>query len=533
MIKIKELVLFITIGALVLCSCSNGEQSTNKVSNDGDTILISEVEKNLNLEEEKSDLNLEEEKEEDMSYYIDVTDFLTDEEVDIMRRGIVKELIVEDEEYISEKIREKEVREEVDRYYANIKWQKYSYEDLVNMMNLLYKIMRRTHPEYKPVSDELFNKRMLDVFRIKDLRSQEFRKNKNVASGRDMFICVPGGRYDGKYYFEQGEDIENNTDMKYLFVERCMTCPWIFDAKNNIVMRYFLGLSNIAEFDLWNDDKYSWGKGEYVEEKLTDLREVMTKRVPLYEKCLKQGRILMRKRTIDYVYHYNNYIFYQSKASFEWLISDEYDRKDVAGLYKYFNYDKDNDLNKLILKEIKTKAFIDNEYVGIYRKNGYGDPHLTVFGSDMYEKPALRIGMIKYIAENVYDPKDKDEYGLPWAKALQFLQDEFTYPHDDVSKYPYDGEFDYGLILAYYLQKAHDNYVAQSGSEPECWQDRFGRSLYNVEKDCESKFYKVIKEKNYYGLPSEYEDFCAKKYIETREKCLIQSTKYELMNEEN
>ena len=49
MIKIKELVLFITIGALVLCSCSNGEQSTNKVSNDGDTILMSEVEKNLNL----------------------------------------------------------------------------------------------------------------------------------------------------------------------------------------------------------------------------------------------------------------------------------------------------------------------------------------------------------------------------------------------------------------------------------------------------------------------------------------------------
>ncbi|MBR5210402.1 MAG: hypothetical protein IKV67_11200, partial [Paludibacteraceae bacterium] len=313
MIKIKELVLFITIGALVLCSCSNGEQSTNKVSNDGDTILMSEVEKNLNLEEEK---------EEDMSYYIDVTDFLTDEEADIMRRGIVKELIVEDEEYISEKIREKEVREEVDRYYANIKWQKYSYADLVNRMNLLYKIMRRVHPEYKPVSDDLFSKRVLDVFRIKDLRSQEFRKNKNVASGRDLFICVPGGRYDGEYYFEQGENIENNNNMIYLFTERCMTWPWIFDAKNNIVMKYLDRFYNIAKFDLWDDEKYSWGKGEYVEEKLTDLRDVMTKRVPLYEKCLKQGRILIEKRFIDYICHYNNYIFYQSKASFEWLISD-------------------------------------------------------------------------------------------------------------------------------------------------------------------------------------------------------------------
>ncbi len=522
MIKIKELVLFITIGALVLCSCSNGEQSTNKVSNGGDSILRLEG---------KTDLNFEEEKEDNMNF-IDVTDFLTEQEVDIMRKSIVKELKVEDEEYISQKIREKEVPEEVDRYYDNIKFQKFSYADLVNRMNLLYKIMRRVHPEYKPVSDDLFSKRVLDVFRIKDLRSQEFRKNKNVASGRDLFICVPGGRYDGEYYFEQGENIENNNNMIYLFTERCMTWPWIFDAKNNIVMKYLDRFYNIAKFDLWDDEKYSWGKGEYVEEKLTDLRNVMTKRVPLYEKCLKQGRILIEKRFIDYICHYNNYIFYQSKASFEWLISDEYDRKKVTGLYKYFNYDKDNDLNKLILNEIKKCAFRDNEYVGIY-KRGYGDPHLTVFGSDMYEKPALRIGMIKYIAENVYDPKDKDEHGLPWAKALQFLQDEYTYPHDDESDYPYDGEFDYGLILAYYLQKAHDNYVAQSGSEPECWQDRFGRSLYNVEKDCESKFYKVIKEKNYYGLPSEYADFCAKKYIETREKCLSQSTKYELMNEEN
>ena len=520
MIKIKELVLFITIGAFVLCSCSNGEQSTNKVSNDGDSISMSD---------KKNDLSIKEEKEDDMDF-IDVTDFLTEEEVDIMRKHIVKELIVEDEEYFSEKIREKDVSEEVDRYYANISWQKFSYADLVNRMNLLYKIMRRVHPEYKPVSDELFSKRMLDVFRIKDVRSQEFRKNKNVASGRDLFLYVPGRQIDGEDYFEQGMNIENNEDMIDLFVERCQSWPWIFDAKNNIILKYMDRFYDNAQFDLWDVEKYSWGKGEFVEEKLTDLREVMTKRVPLYEKCLKHGRILLKKRTIDRIFHYNNYIFYQNKASFSWLISDEYDRKDVVDLYKYFNYDKDNDLNKLILKEIKKCAFRDNEYVGIY-KRGYGDPHLTVFGSDVYEKPALRIGMIKYIAENVYDPKDKDEHGLPWAKALQFLQDEYTYPHDDESDYPYDGEFDYGLILAYYLQKAHDNYVAQSGSEPECWQDNFGRSLYNVEKDCESKFYKVIKEKNYYGLPSEYADFCEKKYVEIREECLRKSMIYEKMNE--
>ena len=526
MIKIKGLVQLITIGAFVFCSCSNSEQSTNnnKVSNDGDSISMSEGGSDLKLDEEEEEFS-----------YIDVTDFLTEQEVDIMRKSIVKELIVEDEEYISQEIREKEVPEEVDRYYANINWQKFSYADLVNRMNLLYKIMRCVHPEYKPVSDELFSKRVLEVFRIKDLRSQEFRKNKNVASGRDLFLYVPGRQSDGEDYFEQGMNIENNEDMIDLFVERCQSWPWIFDAKNNIILKYMDRFYDNAKFDLWNEEKYSWGNeenDEFVAEKLTDLREVMTKRVPLYEKCLKQGRILMRKRTIDYVYHYNNYIFYQSKASFAWLLSDRHIRENVIDLYKYFNYDKDNELNKLILKEIKKCAFRDNEYVGIY-KRGYGDPHLTVFGSDVYEKPALRIGMIKYIAENVYDPKDKDEHGLPWAKALQFLQDEYTYPHDDESDYPYDGEFDYGLILAYYLQKAHDNYVAQSGSEPECWQDNFGRSLYNVEKDCESKFYKVIKEKNYYGLPSEYEDFCREKYIETREKCLSQSMKYKLMNEEN
>lgn len=533
MINFKGHILFIAIGAFVFCSCSNGEQSTNKVSNDGDTILMSEVEKDLNLEEGK-DLNLEEEKEVDMNY-IDVTDFLTEEEVDIMRKHIVKELIVEDEEYFSEMIREKDVSEEVDRYYANISWQKFSYADLVNRMNLLYKIMRRVHPEYKPVSDELFSKRMLDVFRIKDVRSQEFRKNKNVASGRDLFLYVPGGQSDGGDYFEQGVNIENNEDMIDLFVEHCQSWPWIFDAKNNIVSRYSCCFYDDAKFDLWNEEKYSWGNeenDEFVAEKLTDLREVMTKRVPLYEKCLKQGRILMKKSAIDYVYHLNNYIFYQSKASFAWLLSDRHIREDVIDLYKYFNYDKDNELNKLILKEIKTGAFRNNEYVGIY-KNAYCDPHLTVFGSDVYGKPTLRIGMIKYISENVYDPNDKDEYGLPWAKALQFLQDEFTYPHDDESDYPYDGEFDNGLILAYYLQKAYDNYVAQSGSEPECWEDNFGKSLYNVGKDCESKFYKVIKEKNYYGLPSEYADFCEKKYVEIREECLRKSMIYEKMNEKD
>lgn len=257
----------------------------------------------------------------------------------------------------------------------------------------------------------------------------------------------------------------------------------------------------------------------------------MTKRVPLYEKCLKQGRILMSKSEIDFIYHYNNYIFYQSKASFAWLsLREGLLLEDLTNLYKYFNYDKDNDLNKLILKEIKKCAFRDNEYVGIY-KRGYGDPHLTVIGSDVYGDPVLRIGMIKYIVENVYDPNDKDEYGLPWAKAIQFLQDEWGYPQSDNPNYPYDKNFGNGLIIAYYLQKAHDNYVAQSGTEPECWQDYFGRSLYNVGKDCESKFYKVIKEKNYYGLPSEYADFCEKKYVEIREECLRKSMIYEKMNE--
>ncbi len=509
------------ISACIFCGCG-GKQST---SNNSDA---TESTGNIVTQTNKSPIvfatenNIKEIASKDGNMMIDVTDFLTKEGADILRECIIKEYQIEDEGMLTVCIvdRPENDFDAIDDFYAKHQFKSYSRDDLYNMMCIHEAFIKKIHPEYKPVSDELFKERVKEVFGITDMNDPTFRKSQNIMNDSCFFIYLWGYAVENKL-FEPGvwlgektgirdiEHYDSSTRSYYFYQDKKMIFP---DRPSTVDCR----------FDIMDPYEDCWGV-KYDTKKITDLRNILTEREPLYEKCRKQGRLWVNKEYVDFIFHFNNYIFHQSKASLNWLIT-KYSYT-VETLFGYFNYDKDEDLNKHICKQVKTEAFKDGEYVGLTKYSDY-----RFSGKDVYGNWVLREGLLKTMAENVYDPKDKDEYGLPGCKLMQHLQEYIQFPSYD-EKISSDRSFLRPLTFAYYTDKAYNNFVEQSGQEPNCWIDHFGLALYDVENDCESAFYKKIKKDNFYDN-EEFKDLCLRRYNINREKSLEKSLKYKMMKSE-
>lgn len=505
------------ISACILCGCG-GKQST---SNNSDA---TESTGNIVTQTNKSPIvfatenNIKEIASKDGNMMIDVTDFLTKEGADILRECIIKEYQIEDEGMLTVCIvdRPENDFDAIDDFYAKHQFKSYSRDDLYNMMCIHEAFIKKIHPEYKPVSDELFKERVKEVFGITDMNDPTFRKSQNIMNDSCFFIYLWGYAVENKL-FEPGvwlgektgirdiEHYDSSTRSYYFYQDKKMIFP---DRPSTVDCR----------FDIMDPYEDCWGV-KYDTKKITDLRNILTEREPLYEKCRKQGRLWVNKEYVDFIFHFNNYIFHQSKASLNWLIT-KYSYT-VETLFGYFNYDKDEDLNKHICKQVKTEAFKDGEYVGLTEYS-----YFNFYGEDVYGNWVLREGLLKTMAENVYDPKDKDEYGLPGCKLMQHLQEYIDYDYSDELNSKDD--FEPTLKYAYYTDKAYNNFVEQSGQEPNCWIDHFGLALYDVENDCESALYKKIKKDNFYDN-EEFKDLCMRRYNVNREKCLEKSMKQEMM----
>lgn len=505
------------ISACIFCGCG-GKQST---SNNSDA---TESTGNIVTQTNKSPIvfatenNIKEIATKDGNMMIDVTDFLTKEGADILRECIIKEYQMEDEDMLTYSYQGKDVPSEIVNFYEKHRFKSYSRDDLYNMMCICEAVMKKIHPEYKPVSDELFKERVKEVFGITDMNDPTFRKSQNIMNDSCFFIYLwgyavnnqlfePGARLDEETEILAIEHYDSSTSSYYFYQDKKMIFP---DRPSTVDCR----------FDIMDPYEDCWGV-KYDTKKITDLRNILTEREPLYEKCRKQGRLWVNKEYVDFIFHFNNYIFHQSKASLNWLIT-KYSYT-VETLFGYFNYDKDEDLNKHICKQVKTEAFKDGEYVGLTKYSDY-----RFSGKDVYGNWVLREGLLKTMAENVYDPKDKDEYGLPGCKLMQHLQEYIQFPSYD-EKISSDRSFLRPLTFAYYTDKAYNNFVEQSGQEPNCWIDHFGIALYDVEHDCESNFYKKIIKDNFYDN-EEFKDLCLRRYNINREKSLEKSLKYKMMN---
>lgn len=507
------------ISACIFCGCG-GKQST---SNNSDA---TESTGNIVTQTNKSPIvfatenNIKEIASKDGNMMIDVTDFLTKEGADILRECIIKEYQIEDEGMLTVCIvdRPENDFDAIDDFYAKHQFKSYSRDDLYNMMCIHEAFIKKIHPEYKPVSDELFKERVKEVFGITDMNDPTFRKSQNVMNDSCFFIYLWGYAVDNGL-FEPGVYLGENTEINNIEHYDSSTQEYYFYLDTKMVFPHRPSAEH-CRFDVMDPWEDGWGH-KYDSEKITDLRNILTIREPLYEKCRTQGRIWIDKEYIDFVFHYNNYIFYQNKASLNWLIA-KYPYT-VEIIFGHFNYDKDEVLNKYICKQVKTAAFKDNEYVGLSEYSLF-----NFYGHDVYGNWVLREGLLKTMADNAYDPKEKDEYGLQGCKLMQHLQEYIQFPSYD-EKISSDRSFLRPLTFAYYTDKAYNNFVEQSGQEPNCWIDHFGLALYDVENDCESALYKKIKKDNFYDN-EEFKDLCLRRYNINREKSLEKSLKYKMMN---
>lgn len=505
------------ISACILCGCG-GNQSTSNNSEALDSLGNSSTQTNKSPIIFTTENNIKEITLEDSIIMIDITDFLTKEGADILRECIIKEYQMEDEDMLTYSYQGKDVPTEIVNFYEKHQFKTYSRDDLYNIMRIFDVVMRKTHPEYKPVSDELFKERMKEVFGMTDMNDPKFRKSQNVMNDSCFFIYLWGYAVDNGL-FEPGVYLGENTEINNIEHYDSSTQEYYFYLDTKMVFPHRPSAEH-CRFDVMDPWKDGWNE-KFDAYKITDLKRILTVREPLYEKCRKQGRLWVNKEYVDFIFHFNNYIFHQSKASLNWLIT-KYSYT-VETLFGYFNYDKDEDLNKHICKQVKTEAFKDGEYVGLTKYSDY-----RFSGEDVYGNWVLREGLLKTMAENVYDPKDKDEYGLPGCKLMQHLQEYIQFPSYD-EKISSDRSFLRPLTFAYYTDKAYNNFVEQSGQEPNCWIDHFGLALYDVENDCESAFYKKIKKDNFYDN-EEFKDLCLRRYNINREKSLEKSLKYKMMN---
>lgn len=430
---------------------------------------------------------------------IDASKYLDSKELMFLKSILVKGYRKEDIEFLSNSYYENDFDFEEEELYQNFDVEMETRDELCREYEIVSTLVAKVFPMYKPVSKDLYKKKLHDVFGFSDRKDFRYDKDRQVlVDPRFLIDAFP--RYDYKYtldyqknsnYFHINDGF-NSCEMYVFYHERGFVFP------DGIV--WFPNFHRFMCFDLIDGTpEYQWeGEKGLSTRKYEHPKDVIAARNFIYDKCMEEGRVLVNKKDLEMLFHYNNYIFYESKSSLNWILADKVGLYLVKDLFEEYNYDKDTTINKVLIKK---EIF--------HRK-----------GTDMYGDTIYRENFVKYIADNCYDPDKKGEFGLDDCSLVEYMLNcaEYEIPEDDKDflNKDMDGRKNwYGSVLwAYYLIRAYDTYIEKSGSAPRCWNDYLGESLYNSEKDCESLFYKKIKEKKFYGY--DFEKRCEQVYDETR-----------------
>ena len=219
---------------------------------------------------------------------------------------------------------------------------------------------------------------------------------------------------------------------------------------------------------------------------------------------------------MEYLFHVNNYVFYDSQASLSWLLSNTDDVSDFTFILSdFFNYDKEPRINK--------KNFSFDISKGFPLKN---DRYKSLFGevescaqSQYYNyfKFKVRTGMMQYVVDNCFDETDLDTFGIRKDKNICIMEDCFDYLFEYVLKgdeYKESKEessnYKFGsyrchyyqvcAYLAYYLTKAHEKFVSYGHGDPRCWHNALVNNLREDLKNNDARFENYVKENNYFNL---------------------------------
>lgn len=472
--KMKKKFVLYAIFLLIGSGCA--EKSQNPYNNQNDSLCL--IKKDVVESADDSETNDNNEKEKDM---IDISNLFSSEELDKIRYNYISQLRFEFKSF-SIGYEMAPLSEAKDKDFIN---HEISDEEKSENMDVIYRIFLKKYPIFKPVSKELFEEKMKRVFDI---------------DVNDRLIC-------GKSFFTN-----HSMDNEIAYTT-------YIDLKNRIVT--FGNLPLMFKKDMDWDVFYK--KLENLNQESIEYYDTEVKLYKEYLNKASQKKYAMycSKQKMEYMFHVNNYVFYDSQASLSWLLSksSEVVHTNFAYvLFDFFNYDKEPRINRLYFQLDISKGF---PLKSIAYKSLFGEVEScsqTQYYN--YFKFKVRTGMMQYVVDNCYDETDLDTFGIRKDKLICIMEDCFDYLFEYVlkgdeykeseGKY-YEGQYghyeSYGYhyyqvcaYLAYYLTKAHEKFVSYGHGDPRCWHNALVNNLREDLKNNDARFENYVKENNYFNL---------------------------------
>lgn len=181
----------------------------------------------------------------------------------------------------------------------------------------------------------------------------------------------------------------------------------------------------------------------------------------------------------DYIYHRNQFIFYDNKASLRWLINNDIDF--LVELYRDFGYESDLTLNKAVI-----------DCISYSDRYAYDDFDLFFLKFDDNKNITIRENIMKQIADST---NDLSYYGpVQVLRGLAFSHMEGSAMDIKISAY-----------AGYYTEIVYEKLLPKfdPGENWNCCRESFFEDLIIDRPDFGyyKKYLAVVKKNNYYGLP--------------------------------
>lgn len=468
----KQVFSFLSVALIALTGCNEKVQVSENINKDSLSVEI-ETHDNQSFviggnQEAKIVIN---ENQEDM---IDIVRLFSSEEFDAIRNNYVKQL--RHRFWVNSLMEILSFHQSNECGDREKKGDKTAFSDNEKSENMdaMYRILLKKYPIFKPVSKELFEEKMKIIFGVEvnddSLKGQSFYTNQSLWD-----------QYLAHSLFNIHIDLKNHIvsfgDLPLFFKEEV---NWDeFNKK----------LENIDQESL----AYYDNKEKLYEEYLS---EALQKKYTMY--C--------SKIELEYLFHVNNYVFYENQASLSWLMANyEKTRYSFTSiLFDFFNYDKEPRINKINMDYDISKGFplYPNDYEHIFGEVE-SCSQIEYYNHFQFK---VRTGLMQYVVDNCYDDTDLDDCGLKKDKYICVMEDCFDYLFKKVlegDKYKESQNCHYYqtcAYLAYYLQKAYDNYVSHGDGQPRCWHNALVNNLYEDIRNNESRFENYVKESNYFDL---------------------------------
>lgn len=400
-------------------------------------------------------------------------------------------------------------------------------EDFKKKLNLYYHVFSERYPNYNPVIDKLYKKRLNCVFGF-DLSSPNLRNNDFIYWSLDFFYFIEEwknedseatkGKMDGitlTFLEEEAEPTNAPKNQIYFSLTNPFFIASDVSLKGNMSFNYEIDIDTT--------------RAEKTEEELT-VRDY------LYDDFLEDDTLEMDSSSLAEMYHMNNFLFYESKSSFDlmmdsvkFLADDNHNSSECYDYYKFFNnlyelfgYDKQPRINKMLIDErLKTSDSYDWRDCDF----GYGIRHFFA-NKDVFGNLQIRTGMMETLLEGSFDSEDKnlelrrEDYLIENGMLLDVFQSYEKYIlsclNSEVMGFYTKEEFrTIAAYTGYYLMRSYQRFLSLGQKIPSNWNCCFGKALYDEDFDQESKLYKYIRKKKFFGL-EHFEELSAFAYKEAR-----------------